>query len=145
MDGQEERSAPGRYRSDLRNVIGSSASAYGYTLTVWSTASVLTHAYALPSPPEVFSFFLGAVLGFALVGIVAFGGVTAQFGGESRRVRLWGSFRFVSVALAVGAAWLLSSRVPSMPGWPLGSFVATVCYFSVVGAENAVAGAGSER
>jgi hypothetical protein len=33
MDDQE-RSAPGRYRSDLRNVIGSSASAYGYTLTV---------------------------------------------------------------------------------------------------------------
>jgi hypothetical protein len=92
---EQERSAPGRYRSDLRNVVGASASAYGYTLTVWSTASVLTHAYSLPSPPEVFSFFLGAVAGFAVVGIVAFGGVTAQFGGESRRVRLWGSFRFV--------------------------------------------------
>jgi hypothetical protein len=78
MNGQEEeRSVLGRYRSDLRNVVGSSASAYGYTLTVWSTASVLTHVYALPSPPEVFSFFLGAVAGFALVGIVAFGGLTA--------------------------------------------------------------------
>jgi hypothetical protein len=118
MDGREERSAAGSYRSDLHNVIGASASAYGYTLTVWSTASVLTHAYALPSPPEVFSFFLGAVLGFALVGIVAFGGVTAQFGGESRRVRLWGSFRFVSVAVAVGEAWSLSSHVSSMLRWP---------------------------
>jgi hypothetical protein len=144
MDDREH-SEPGRYRSDLRNVVGASASAYGYTLTVWSTASVLTHAYALPSPPEVFSFFLGAVAGFALVGMVAFGGLTAEFGGESRRVRLWGSFRFVSVALAVGAAWLLSSHVSSVPGWPLGSFVATVCYFGVVGAENAVAGAGSGR
>ncbi len=144
MDGQQ-RSALERYRSDLRNVIGSSASAYGYTLTVWSTASVLTHAYGLPSPPQVFSFFLGAVAGFALVGTLAFGGVTAEFGGESRRVRLWGSFRFVSVALAVGAAWFLSAHVPSMPGWPSESFVATVCYFGVVGAENAVAAAGSER
>ena len=145
MDQQAHSTWSGRYRSDLRNVIGSSASAYGYTLTVWSTASVLTHAYALPSPPEVFSFFLGAVAGFAVVGTLAFGGLTAEFGSESRRVRLWGGFRFVSVAVAVGAAWLLSSRVPSMPGWPLGSFVATVCYFGVVGAENAVAGAGSER
>ncbi len=101
MDDQE-RSAPGRYHSDLRNVIGSSA--YGYTLTVWSTASVLTHAYSLPSPPEVFSFFLGGVAGFAVLGTLVFGGLTAEFGGESRRVRLWGSFRFVSVALAVGAA-----------------------------------------
>ena len=140
---EQGRSALGRYRADLRNVVGSSASAYGYTLTVWSTASVLTHAYALPSPPEVFSFFLGAVVGFAVVGTFAFGGVTAEFGGESRRVQLWGSFRFVSVALAVGVAWLLSAHVSSMPGWPLGSFVATVCYFVVVGAENALADAGS--
>ena len=34
MEAQEERSAVVRYRSDLRNVVGSSASAYGYTLTV---------------------------------------------------------------------------------------------------------------
>jgi hypothetical protein len=141
---ERERSALGRYRSDLRNVVGSSASAYGYTLTVWSTASVLTHAYGLPSPPQVFSFFLGAVLGFAIVGTLAFGGVTAEFGGEGRRVRLWGSFRFASVALAVGTAWLLSTHVSSMPGWPSGSFVATMCYFGVVGAENAVAGVGAD-
>jgi hypothetical protein len=71
---ERERSAPGRYGSELRNVVGSSAGAYGYTLTVWSTASVLTYAYGLPSPPEVFSFFHGAVAGFAVVGTLAFGG-----------------------------------------------------------------------
>jgi len=41
----------GRYRSDLRNVVGSSASAYGYTLTIWSTGMVLSYAYGPPSPP----------------------------------------------------------------------------------------------
>ena len=70
---EQERSALGCYRSDLRNVVGSSASAYGYTLTVWSTASVLTHAYGLTSPLEVFSFFLGAVAGFAVVGTLPSG------------------------------------------------------------------------
>ncbi len=141
---ERPRSALGRYRSDLRNVIGSSASAYGYTLTVWSTGSVLSHAYGLPSPPLVFSFFLGAVVGFVVVGLMAFGGVTVEFGKQSNRVQLWGSFRFVSVGLAVGTAWFLSAHVPSMPGWPLGSLVATVCYFAVVGAENAAAGVGSD-
>ena len=124
MDGQE-RSALGRYRSDLRNVIGSSASAYGYTLTVWSTGMVLSHAYGAPSPPLVFSFFLGAVVAFAVVGIVAFGGVTVEFGVEPSRVQLWGSFRFLSVGVAVGVAWLASVYTPSFPGWPLGGFVAT--------------------
>ena len=101
---EQVRSEPGRYRSDLRNVVGSSASAYGYTLTIWSTGMVLSHAYGPPTPPLVFSFFLGAVLAFAAVGIGAFGGVTVEFGVEPSHVQLWGSFRFLSVGVAVGVA-----------------------------------------
>jgi hypothetical protein len=136
---QRDHSSLGRYRSDLRSVMGSSASAYGCTLTVWSTGMVLSHAYGPPNPPLVFSFFLGAVLAFALVGVLAFGGVAVKFGEESRRVQLWGSFRSVSAGLAVGAPWLLSANVPSLPGWPLGAFVATATYLVIVGAENAAA------
>ena len=136
---EQDLSPVSRYRSDLRNVVGSSASAYGYTLTIWSTGMVLSYAYGPPSPPLVFTFFLGAVLGFAAVGVMAFGGVTVDFGVESRRVQLWGSFRFLSVGLAVAAAWFLSAHAPSFPGWPLGAFVATSTYLVVVGAENTAA------
>ena len=142
MEAQEERSMAVRYRSDLRNVVGSSASAYGYTLTVWSTGMILSHAYGPPNPPEVFSFFAGAVLAFALVGILAFGGVSVEFGAEASRIRLGGSFRFLSVGAAVGAAWFASAHAPAFPGWPLGAFVATAAYLAVVGAENAVAEVG---
>jgi hypothetical protein len=55
-------------------VVGSSATAYGYTLTVWSAGAVLSYAYGPPSPPEVLAFFAGAVAAFALVGVLAFGG-----------------------------------------------------------------------
>jgi hypothetical protein len=140
----QERWSRSRYREDLRSVVGSSASAYGYTLTVWSTGMVLSHAYGPPNPPEVFSFFCGAVLAFALVGVLAFGGVTVEFGGESSRVRLWGSFRFVSVGAAVGVAWFASTHTPGFPGWPLGAFLATATYLLVVGAENAAADEGGE-
>ena len=133
------RSSLGRYRSDLRGVVGSSATAYGYTLTVWSTGAVLSHTYGPPSPPLVFSFFGGAVLAFALVGALAFGGLTSEFGGGSNRVELWGGFHFLSVGLAVGAAWLVSTAAPNFPGWPLGAFVATAIYLAVVGAEDAAA------
>ena len=143
MDEQRVSSPLSRYRSDLRNVVGSSASAYGYTLTIWSTGMVLSHSYGPPSPPLVFSFFLGAVVGFAVVGTLAFGGVTVEFGAESSHIQLWGSFRFLSVGLAVGAAWFTSAHVPSVPGWPLGAFVATGSYLVVVGAENTAANVGA--
>jgi len=115
------------------------AAAYGYTLTVWSTGMVLSHAYGPPSPPEVLSFFIGAVVAFAVVGALAFGGMSGEFGDKPNRIQLWGSFHFLSV----GVAWFSSGHVPSVPGWPLGAFVATVSYLVVVGAENAAADVGT--
>jgi hypothetical protein len=92
-----------------------------------------------PTPPLVFSFFFRAVLGFAVVGVAACGGVTVEFGAESNRVQLWGSFRFLSVGLAVGATLLSPAHSRSLPGWPLGAFVATATYLVVVGAESTAA------
>ena len=136
---QKQPATVKRYRTDLRGVVGSSATAYGYTLTVWSTGAVLSGAYGPPSPPQVFAFLLGAVVAFVVVGVLAFGGVTAEFGGGSDRVELWGGFHFLSVGLAVAAAWLVSAYVPSLPGWPLGAFAATVTYLIVVGLEQTAA------
>jgi hypothetical protein len=65
---EQESSILGRYRTDLRGVVSSSASAYGYTLTIWSTGAMLFHFYRPPSSPKVFLFLGGAVLAFELVG-----------------------------------------------------------------------------
>ena len=43
----------GDYRSGLRSVVGASATAYGYTLTVGPTSMLLTSAYGPPRPFEV--------------------------------------------------------------------------------------------
>jgi hypothetical protein len=120
-----------RYRTDLRGVVGSGATAYGYTLTVWSSGAVLSGAYGPPSPLEAFAFLAEAVVAFAVVGALAFGGVTAEFGGGSDRVELWGSFLFLSLGLAVAATWLTSSFAPGFVRWPLGAFVATGAYLVI--------------
>ena len=46
----------GGYRPGLRSVVGASATAYGYTLTVGPTSMLLTHAYGPPKPVEVLLF-----------------------------------------------------------------------------------------
>jgi hypothetical protein len=137
---ESRRMAPlKRCRTDLRGVVGSSATAYGYTLTVWSTGTILMGAYGPPSPPRVFTFLAGAVVAFVVVGVLAYGGVTAEFGGGSNRVELWGGFHFLSVGLAVAAAWLVSAYAPALTGWPLAAFVATGAYLFIVGLEQTAA------
>jgi hypothetical protein len=47
---------------------------YGYTLTVWTSGAVLTHARGIPTTVDALLFMVGAVVGFALVGVASFGG-----------------------------------------------------------------------
>lgn len=128
------------YRRRLRTMVGSSAAPYGYTLATWTSGAVLTNARGIPDVLAALMFMVGAVLGFAFVGTLAFGGVTKHFDREQGEAPLiWGSFHFFSVGLAIGVAALVAQYTESFIAWPLGSFVATVTYLLVAGAESAVA------
>lgn len=129
----------GRYRKDLRSILGASAGPYGYTLSIWGSGSVLSHAYGRPIPMEVFLFLAGAVIAFAVVGTLAFGGASRELDTPASTIELFGSFHFASVGLAVVAALLAAQLVPASFGWPLGAALATAVYLLVVGAEHSLA------
>lgn len=128
------------YRRTLRTTVGSSAAPYGYTLTTWTTGAVLTNARGLPTTIGALMFIIGAVLGFAFVGALAFGGVARCFDPDRDETPLiWGSFHFFSVGLAIGAAALVAHYFQDFVAWPLGGFLSTTVYLLVAGAESAVA------
>ena len=128
------------YRNRLRVTLGSSAAPYGYTLATWTSGAVLTHAQGLPDAAAALAFMVGAVLGFAFVGALAFGGVTKHFDRDHGDAPLvWGSFHFLSVAVAIGGAWMVSYFVQSFLSWPLGGFAATTLYLLTAAAEATVA------
>jgi hypothetical protein len=89
--------------------------------------------------PVVFSFFLGAVLAFAVVGILAFGGMGTRFAHAPREAALWGSFHFLSVEGAIGAAALVSYLLGGRVGWAVAPFASTVTYLLVLGAQFSAA------
>ena len=128
------------YRKRLRKIIGSSAAPYGYTLATWTTGAVLTHARGIPDMFAALAFMAGAVLGFAFVGALAFGGVTKHFDEDHSEASLmWGSFHFFSVGLAIGVAALTAHYAEGFVTWPLGGFLFTSTYLLVAGAESALA------
>jgi hypothetical protein len=128
------------YRQRLRTMIGSSAAPYGYTLATWTTGAVLTNARGLPNTLAALTFMVGAVLGFAFVGTLAFGSMAKHFDRDSGETPLiWGSFHFFSVGLAIGVSALVAYYVENFVAWPLGAFLATTVYLLVAGAESTVA------
>ncbi len=83
---------------------------------------------------------VGAVVGFAVIGVLVFGGITKHFDREPSEGNLiWGSFHFFSVGISIGAATLVAHFVESFAAWPLGGFLFTGAYLLVAGAESTVA------
>jgi hypothetical protein len=74
------------YRKNLRMAVGSSAGPYGYTLATWTTGAVLTNARGIPDTLATLTFMGGAVLGFAFVGALAFGGLPSTLTGSVTRL-----------------------------------------------------------
>ncbi len=108
-----------RYHYGLRKAVGTSAGPYGYTLTIWTTGAVLIHARGVPTTFEALSFMLGAVIGFAVVGDLAFRSNPSVHGRATSHPVLWGSFHFVPVAASVGAPPLVAHLVAGVAAWPL--------------------------
>lgn len=128
------------YRKRLRTLVGSSAAPYGYTLATWTSGAVLMSVNGTPNLPDVLAFMVGAVLGFALVGALAFGGVGKRFDRDPGGAPpMWGSFHFLSVGLAIGVAALVAHYAGGFIAWPLGGFLFTTAYLLAAGAESALA------
>jgi len=106
------------YRKNLRNAVGSSAAPYGYTVATWTTGAVLAHAHGIPDTLAALTFMAGAVLGFAFVGALPFGGLTRHYDQDSGQAVLWVSFHFLSVGLSIGAAALVAHYVDALLSGP---------------------------
>lgn len=129
-----------RYRTHLQTAVSNSAAPYGYTLTIWTSGAIITHAQGIPTGLEAVLFLGGAVAGFAAVGTVAHGSASGFLQpAESSRVRLWGGFHLPSVGLAIAGAAVVAELVDGTLAWPLVGFVITAIYLSVVAAQFTIA------
>jgi hypothetical protein len=130
------------YRSHLKTAVATSAAPYGYTLTVWTSGAVTTHALGIPSAWEALLFLAGAVVGFGVTAALAYGHPSETLAPrEHGSVRLWGGFHLVSVGLAIGAAALVTAVVKDPLAWMIVGFVATVVYLLVIAGQFTLADA----
>jgi hypothetical protein len=130
------------YRQQLRGVVAASAAPRGYTLTVWTSGAVATHAQgAVPTSVDAVLLLVGAVLGFGCVGAFAFGGINQPLTpGSGREVRVWGGMHVPSVGSSIGIVTGLTRLVHGPFLWILVGFVATTTYLLVLGGQFWVAG-----
>lgn len=121
-------------------MVATSAAPYGYTLTIWTSGAVTTHARGIPTTVEALLFLGGAVAGFALVGALAHGSATRVLRTAAEpTVRLWGGFHLPSVGLAIAGSTLVVAVVHGVIAWPVVGFLATCIYLVVIAGQFTIA------
>jgi hypothetical protein len=132
----------GSYRIHLQTAVANSAAPYGYTLTIWTSGAVITHARGIPTAWEALLFLAGAVIGFGMAAALAYGRPSEILAPRGHsQVRLWGGFHLISVGLAIGAAALVTALVKDDVDWIIVGFVATLVYLVVIAAQFTLADA----
>jgi hypothetical protein len=119
-----------RYLSALATVLRGSALPYGYTVTVWTSGMMLAHERGQASVGEVFLFMVGAVAGFALLGLVVRLSGAVPFEPPYGVLRRTGMIQLLAVSGALGGATLVA-LIPSGIAWPFGAFIATATYLAL--------------
>jgi hypothetical protein len=82
---------------------------------------------------------LGAVVGFALVGLAGFGGLRARVALDARQPVLWNGLQVLSIGLAIAAATVIAHLLENLAAWLLGGFAATAIYLAVLAVQFALA------
>lgn len=118
-----------KLRRHLRSSVVDSASPYGYALTIFGTGSVGDYIIGKPHVFEVLLYVGGAVAGFLLAGLLAYGHFTVRLRKpEPQPEAIWGHAHLLSAGLAIGASWAFLQALTTNVAWLIIGFLATIVF-----------------
>lgn len=132
------------YGDGLRTTLRSTAAAYGYTLSIATTISVLTSVEGAPDSGRLFLFVFGGTGAFVLLeGLLRL----LRPGGDepSGAFPLAGALNVVAVAGALGSSTGVAHAVHSALAWLLAPMAATAAYMLLVALQVLVVVRRGER
>lgn len=132
-------------RRASETLLASSATPYGYTLTIWCSGALLMHYRGKPSVAEIFLFLAGALAAFTAISLVN-QSLTKAAKPLSKPLALdWsGMLHWFAAGASVGVVCLVG-RIASWVSWPLGSFLATALYLTIATAQLALSAVNEDR
>lgn len=127
-------------RRGVHTSLRNNAAAFGYTVVITCTFSMLHSQAGERGLLEIYLFIFGAVVGFGVMEAA----VSKLFREPLKRepsdvVALGSTFSIVSISVAVGVAALVARFLGGHVAWVVGAFASTVIYLMLVGVEMAVA------
>jgi len=118
----------------LATVVRGSAVPYGYTLTVLSSHSIISHSHGPPSTFDILLFVAGAIAAFAALALLSQRFAPRALPTSRGDLVKAGMIHVFAIGAAFGAAVLIG-LISGVAAWPLAAFVATALYLSIASLE----------
>jgi hypothetical protein len=118
----------------LTTVLRGSAVPYGYTLTVLSSHSIISHSHGPPTTFDILLFVIGAIGAFTLLALVSNLFSPRPLPTSRGDMIRAGTVHVFAIGAAFGATVLIG-LIHGVAAWPLASFVATSLYLVLASLE----------
>ena len=122
----------------LATVLRGSAVPYGYTLTVLSSHSIISHSHGPPNTIDILLFVVGAVAAFSVLALLSQRFSPRPLPTKRGDMIRAGTMQVFAIGAAFGATVLIG-LIPGIAAWPLAAFTATALYLSIASLEIEVA------
>jgi hypothetical protein len=95
---------PGGYSRALRETLRTTAAAYGYTLGIATTITVLQGVHGKPTTGDLFLFIAGGLAAFACLEAVLLGSSSEDSGDQGQQFPFAGALNIFSAPAALGSS-----------------------------------------
>jgi len=119
-------------------VLRGSAVPYGYTLTVLSSHSIISHSHGPPTVFDILLFVIGAIAGFTFLALISRRFSPRSLPTSRAEMIRAGTIHVFAIGAAFGAS-VLVGLIPGVAAWLLGAFAATSLYLAIASLEIDVA------
>jgi hypothetical protein len=118
----------------LATVVRGSAVPYGYTLTILSSHSIISHSHGPPTTFDILLFVVGAIGAFAALALLSQRFAPRALPASRGDLVKAGMIHVFAIGAAFGATVLIG-LIPGVAAWPLAAFVGTALYLSIASLE----------
>jgi hypothetical protein len=118
----------------LATVVRGSAVPYGYTLTVLSSHSIISHSHGPPTTFDILLFVIGAIAAFAALALLSQRFAPRPLPTRRGDLVKAGMIHVFAIGAAFGATVLIG-LISGVAAWPLAAFVATALYLTIASLE----------
>ncbi len=122
----------------LATVLRGSAVPYGYTLTVLSSHSIVSHSHGPPTVLDILLFVIGAIGAFVMLALASRRMAPRPLPTAPVDLIRAGMVHVFAIGAAFGASALIA-LIPGIAAWPLTAFTATALYLSIASLEIDIA------